>query len=84
LGEIWKLHTGLPFVFAVWVSNKKMENSFVENLQQLITDNLENYFENIQHNNLQAFEKDYLQQNIVYHLTEDYKVALNLFLTKIE
>jgi chorismate dehydratase len=84
LGDIWKLHTGLPFVFATWVSNKKIENNFVTNLQQLITDNLENYFENIQHNNLQAFEKDYLQHNIVYQLTEDYKVALNLFLTKME
>ena len=29
LGEAWKLHTGLPFVFAAWVSNKKLPPHFI-------------------------------------------------------
>ena len=29
LGEIWEKHTGLPFVFAAWVSNKKLEETFI-------------------------------------------------------
>ena len=29
LAEIWQLHTGLPFVFAAWVSNKKLSDDFV-------------------------------------------------------
>ena len=29
LGEYWKLLTGLPFVFAAWVSNKPMEAGFI-------------------------------------------------------
>lgn len=29
LGEAWQAHTGLPFVFAAWVSNKKLPDNFV-------------------------------------------------------
>lgn len=29
LGEAWKDHTGLPFVFAAWVSNKKIPEDFI-------------------------------------------------------
>src|SRR4029079_4288623 len=28
LGEAWKEHTGLPFVFAAWISNKKLPQNF--------------------------------------------------------
>lgn len=30
LGEAWMQHTGLPFVFAAWVSNQPLEPEFVE------------------------------------------------------
>jgi chorismate dehydratase len=29
LGEAWKALTGLPFVFAAWVSNKKLPEDFI-------------------------------------------------------
>ena len=29
LGEAWKLHTGLPFIFAAWVSNKPIKEQFI-------------------------------------------------------
>src|SRR6202012_610183 len=29
LGEAWKALTGLPFVFAAWISNKKLDAGFV-------------------------------------------------------
>jgi len=29
LGEAWKDYTGLPFVFATWVSNKRIDDDFV-------------------------------------------------------
>jgi len=29
LGEVWKAHTGLPFVFAAWVSVKPLDPEFV-------------------------------------------------------
>ncbi|NRA48297.1 MAG: menaquinone biosynthesis protein [Phaeodactylibacter sp.] len=30
LGEIWMKHTGLPFVFAAWISNQELPAPFVE------------------------------------------------------
>jgi chorismate dehydratase len=30
LGEAWKGYTGLPFVFATWVSNKKLPDDFLQ------------------------------------------------------
>lgn len=29
LGEAWKQHTGLPFVFAAWIANKKLPAEFI-------------------------------------------------------
>ena len=30
LGEVWKRHTRLPFVFAAWVSTKEISSDFIE------------------------------------------------------
>ncbi len=30
LGEEWKKFTGLPFVFAAWISNKKLDDNFIK------------------------------------------------------
>ena len=30
LGEAWKMLTGMPFVFAVWVASKPMDRTFIE------------------------------------------------------
>lgn len=29
LGEVWKLHTGLPFVFAAWVTTRELTDDFI-------------------------------------------------------
>jgi chorismate dehydratase len=31
LGDAWKKMTGLPFVFAAWVSNKPLDDHFIQN-----------------------------------------------------
>ncbi len=36
LGQAWKAHTGLPFVFAAWVSNKPLPNDFVHDLNEAL------------------------------------------------
>ena len=36
LGAIWEQHTGLPFVFAAWVSNKKLSPVFVERFNEAL------------------------------------------------
>ena len=34
LGKAWKDFTGLPFVFAAWISNKKLPQGFVEEFNE--------------------------------------------------
>jgi len=34
LGEAWKNLTGLPFVFAAWISNKKLDEGFVQKFDE--------------------------------------------------
>lgn len=40
LGETWLKHTGLPFVFAAWVSNKPLEESFVRSFNKALADGI--------------------------------------------
>jgi chorismate dehydratase len=35
LGEAWKNHTGMPFVFATWVSNKQIDSSFIRDFNEV-------------------------------------------------
>jgi chorismate dehydratase len=86
LGLAWKAHTGLPFVFAAWVSNKPLPEAFisifnkaleygVSKIHQLV------YLVPSPH---PAFSiSDYYTKYINYHIDEPKREALNLFLSKI-
>ena len=34
LGEAWKLHTGLPFVFAAWISRSRLDPGFIDRFNE--------------------------------------------------
>lgn len=81
LGEAWKNYTGLPFVFAGWISNKKLPRDFVDafneanamglqHLDDVIKENISSYF------NL----KEYYTNYISYQLNDEKKKGLELFL----
>ena len=81
LGLAWQEMTGLPFVFAAWVSNKKMTNAFMDafnittgyglqELDKVVALNPDNNF------NLM----DYYKKNISYLFDKDKKQALEKFL----
>ena len=42
LAEEWKSFTGLPFVFACWASNRKLENSFIEEFSAALETGVKN------------------------------------------
>ena len=88
LSEIWKEMTGLPFVFAAWVSNKIISKKFIKIFNQ----SLEYGLDNIELG-LELYSKDYplclnpinyLTKKITYNFDEQKKEALNLFLSKME
>lgn len=84
LGEAWKAHTGLPFVFAAWVSNKKLPVEFVERFNEANQYGLDHLDEVITQNEAPDFDLDeYFKKYISYSFDEGKTKGLNLFLQKI-
>lgn len=87
LPEEWKKYTGLPFVFACWVANKKLpelfKSSFIEALDYGIR-NLESALaEKGNHYPSSINQKRYLTEVISYDLDADKQKALNRFIQEI-
>lgn len=81
LGDLWKKHTNLPFVFAVWVSKKALPNDVVQKLNESFTfgmNNIDTIIQQESSENLDLYY--YFKQNISYHLDTDKKRALKMFL----
>lgn len=81
LAAEWKNLTGLEFVFAAWVSNKKLDETFILQLNEALKFGLDNrlrIFENMEMR--PDFDLvDYLMHKIDYRLTDSKKEALVLF-----
>lgn len=83
LGQAWKEHTGLPFVFAAWVSNKEIKEGFVKKFNTANAYGLARIDEviakqQVPNVNLQAYYTRFIQ----YRLNDEKKVSLQLFLEK--
>ncbi len=87
LSAIWKLHTGLPFVFACWIANKEIDKNFqkefnnalkfgVTNIEKAIKSaaNIYNHCKN---------PTDYLNNKISYVLDAEKQKGMDLFLGKV-
>lgn len=87
LSEEWKKMTGLPFVFAAWVANKKLSDDFLKKFNSALKYGISNIENCIFHYRLQnAYSIDvnkYLNKFIQYEFGEKQKIALKLFLLKI-
>lgn len=83
LSEEWQKFTGLPFVFACWVSNIKLEESFIEKFNKALAYGVNHIKESVMEKPNQALGDnalDYLKNKISYHLDADKRKALNKFL----
>jgi chorismate dehydratase len=84
LSKAWKDHTGLPFVFAAWVSNKELSQAFIADFNAANAIGLNHLDEIAQDNEVPYYSlKTYYNDNICYHLDEEKKKGLALFLEKI-
>ncbi len=84
LGMEWKNFTGLPFVFAAWVSNKKLNSSFIENFNKANLSELEQIDKVVNENPYKPFDLEkYYTEYISYELNEEKKIAMEIFLNKI-
>jgi chorismate dehydratase len=84
LGEAWKDHTGLPFVFAAWISNKQLPESFIVQFNAANKDGLERLDAVIAEADYSFFDlREYYMKRISYKLDGEKKRGLSTFLEKI-
>ena len=85
LGEAWKNHTGLPFVFAAWISNKRLPEAFISAFDEANALGLQNIDEVIKENPYPHFDlRQYYTSCIQYKLDDDKRKGLELFLQKLK
>lgn len=83
-GEAWKAHTGLPFVFAAWISNKPLDKDFIRSFSEANKWGLDRIDEVVANHPYPVYDlKKYYIQHISYRLTDAKKEGLALFLEKI-
>ena len=82
LGEAWKNHTGLPFVFAAWVSNKKLPEDFIDAFNEANKYGIENIEQVVAENSFPVFDlHEYYTRYIQYHLDSSAKKGMKKFLS---
>lgn len=85
LGLAWKEMTGLPFVFAAWISNKALSPEFCQRFDNTTSYGLQHLDEVISNNPYDIFSlRDYYTKYIKFRLTEPMQEAITLFLKKLE
>lgn len=84
LAEEWKNHTGLPFVFAAWVTTSAVDDSLINEFNLALKNgilNTDNALAVSAHKFPDKFDaQDYLKNKIDYYLDDKKKVAIELFL----
>ena len=84
LGLAWKEVTGLPFVFAAWVSNKEVDADFVEQFNRANKYGLERLEEVVEKNTSPHFDlRSYYTKNIEFELSLLKLKSVKLFIEKI-
>lgn len=87
LAEEWLKFKNLPFVFAVWVSNKKLDDKFVNQFNAALkfgVENLNPALEKYLEKSDKEIYLDYLKNNISYNLDFDKKLAMSEFLAYLK
>jgi chorismate dehydratase len=81
LGGAWKTLTGLPFVFAAWIANKKLPDDFIRQFNEANAFGLKNIDAVINENFTEVYDlKKYFTTNISYQLDEDKLKGMEKFL----
>ncbi len=83
LGLAWKEMTGLPFVFAAWVSNKQVSDVFIKRFNEATLEGLAHKSEIAAAIPYEEYDLlKYYEHNISYELNFSKRTAMDLFLEK--
>jgi chorismate dehydratase len=85
LAEEWKIHTGLPFVFACWTSNRQLDKRFLDEFNEALKLGVDNIPDVAKKYGRAGRIKEpellkYLVENIDYNFNEEKKSGMKLFL----
>jgi len=81
LGLGWKEMTGLPFVFAVWVSVNNVDGDFLNSFNLANKKGLDQLDKHVKFEYFSGYDVEhYFNYNISYVLTEKSKQAMSIFL----
>ena len=84
LGSAWKEMTGLPFVFAAWISNKKLPSEFIEKFNNATREGFKHLKEVIEANPYPHYDLDvYYNKNISFILDEQKRKGLEEYLKRL-
>ncbi len=87
LGAAWIDHTGLPFVFATWMSNQSIPEDFIDLFNQANAYGVEHISEVLAQLPARTHDYDmeqYYTQNIEYKLSDHMQEGMRLFLEKVK
>jgi chorismate dehydratase len=85
LGTAWKELTGLPFLFAAWIANKKLPEDFITKFNAANGYGFLHLTKIVQNNICEHYSLDkYYTENISYNLDEEKRTALNLYLEYLQ
>ncbi len=84
LGEAWKDHTGLNFVFAAWVANKPLPEAFIKAFNEANAMGLSHIPEIIRENPYKLFDlQRYFKYHVNYLLDEKKSVGMEEFIFQL-
>ncbi len=82
LGMEWKKHTGLPFVYAGWISNKKLPEEFINDFDNANAWGVQRIDEVIRAYPYELYDlRKYYTEHLRYFLDEEKQKGLNRFLS---
>lgn len=84
LGAAWKAFTGLPFVFAAWISNRPLDEAFIRIFDEACGVGFRELNSVLAENPYPVYDlQTYYTRNISYELTPKKREGLTLFLQYI-
>ncbi|TAD85572.1 MAG: hypothetical protein EAY75_11090 [Bacteroidetes bacterium] len=85
LAEAWKAFTGLPFVFAAWISNMPLPEDFVADFNAANSYGLQHLEQVVAQNHLPHYDlTTYYTKNISYLFTESKRLGLKRYLQLLQ
>ena len=85
LGLAWKALTGLPFVFAAWIANKKLPETFISEFNNATAEGFKHLPAIISANSYAHYDlEEYYTKNISFGLDDEKRKGLEEFLRKVK